>query len=193
MIEKVKNVAFILILGCITTALLIGIKSFTMPIIKRYEDFMLKASILGAAGVAYERETIDAAFEDTIRTVTKNNMTYYVTPEGLYIFEFIGRGLWGMIQGVITLHPDLETIENIRIISQEETPGLGARITEDEFLNKFKNKKFSPALKLVLRKEKTEISEINAITGATMTSDLLIVMLNDAADLFRSNKRKAEQ
>lgn len=158
-----------------------------MPIIEEYEAYQLKATILQSAGISYTENNIDDVFESKIKTIEKKEVTYYKTPEDTLIFGFIGRGLWGMIHGIITLQDDLETIANIKIISQEETPGLGARITEEEFLETFERKKFSPKLNLVMRKTNPEINEIAAITGATMTSDALIQMLNDAVVNFRKN------
>lgn len=188
--QKIKDVAFILILGSISTSMIIGLRSYTLPMIQKYEALMLKSSIMDAAGISFESENMDELFEQNIRKIEKDDFVYYISPSKSYIFEFLGRGLWGMISGVITLNPDLETIENINIISQEETPGLGARITEKEFLDSFKNKKFSPKLELVLRKSETENNEIDAITGATMTSDALIIILNDSTEEFLKNIRK---
>ncbi len=95
----------------------------------------------------------------------------------------MGRIRWE--KGIIALKKDLETIASVKIIAQEETPGLGARITEEAFLKKFERKKFLPHLKLVLRKSTTQIHEIDAITGATLTSAALIQMMNESIDHFR--------
>ena len=61
--------------------------------------------------------------------------------ENVNIFEFEGRGLWGPIKGLVALGPDLKTLESITIIAQEETPGLGGRISETKFLDQFRKKK----------------------------------------------------
>jgi len=191
--EKIKNIIFILLLGGISTSLIIGIKSYTLPMIERYEAFQLKSTIVAAAGIAYSKENLNDVFTENIREIIKDAFVFYLSPDNKYIFEFDGRGLWGMIKGVITLNPDLETIERVQIISQEETPGLGARITEERFLNTFRGKKFSPRLKLVLRKMRPEDNEIDAITGATMTSGALIDMLNQAFEDFIHTAHKQKE
>lgn len=183
--EKIKDIIFILILGSVSTSLLIGIKNYTMPIIARYEEMNIKKTILDAAKIDWQENSIVETFEDTIQVKESNGVTFYISPDDLFIFTFYGRGLWGMIQGIIALQKDFETIANVKIIAQEETPGLGARITEDAFLKKFERKKFSPHLKLVLRKSTTQINEIDAITGATLTSAALIQMMNESIDHFR--------
>lgn len=183
--EKLKNLLFIVILGSVCTSVLIGIRSYTLPIIERYHDLRLKETIMDAAGIDYEKDELTSAFDKNIKTVTRNNFTYYISPDNLYIFIFEGRGLWGMISGSIALNPDLETLDNIKIISQEETPGLGARIAEEEFLNQFRQKKVSPKLFMAMRKKASEANEIDAVTGASMTSKALIDTINESVINFR--------
>lgn len=185
MVKKLKDVVFLLILGSVCTLMLLGIKSYTYPIISYYEEMKLKTTVLDAANLDYTSDDFEKVFEESIDKKEKNGVTYYLSPSKLYIYEFRGRGLWGPISGVITLQSDLETIESISIIAQEETPGLGARITEDAFLKQFVNKKFLPFLTVAMRRKSTEINEIDAISGATMTSVALIDMINEAVDILR--------
>ena len=185
MVKKFKDVVFLLILGSICTLMLLGIKSYTYPKIFQYEEMKFKTTILGAASLGYTLDDFEKIFEENINKKEQNGVTYYLSPSNLYIYEFKGRGLWGPIKGVITLQPDLETIESISIIAQEETPGLGARITEDVFLKQFVNKKVLPSLAVVMRRKSTEINEIDAISGATMTSVALVDMINEAVDTLR--------
>ena len=185
MIGRLRNVIFILVLGSVCTTLLLWIKGYTLPMIERYQEFRLKSSILEAAGVAYDSNNLDKVFHENIREMKNDGFIYYLSPDDSYIFEFEGRGLWGIIQGVITLDPDLETIENIRIISQEETPGLGGRISEEDFLVQFRGKKVSPRLSLILRRRATEVNEVDSISGASLTSQALIDMINESVLNFR--------
>lgn len=186
MSKKIKDVFFILVLGSLCTLSLLWIKAYTYPKIARYEELKLKTTILDAAGIYYTLENPEAAFDENIEKRERDNFTYYLTPDELFIFEFEGRGLWGMIQGVITLHPDLETIEAIRIISQEETPGLGARIAEEDYLNQFNKKRVAPKLNLILRVKSSGDNEIDAISGASLTSAALVDMVSEAVINFRN-------
>ena len=149
---KFKDVLFVLILGSVSTVMLLGIQNYTSPIIKKFEELKRKSTILDAASVIYSKDNIEELFEKNIREVKGEEIVYYLSRENYYIFEFEGRGLWGPIKGVITLNQDLETLESLRILSQEETPGLGSRITEEAFLSTFVKKNMSPELKLVSRK-----------------------------------------
>jgi len=53
-----------------------------------------------------------------------------------YAFTTEGRGFGGPIDILVGLK-DPETVRGIGIVSHRETPGLGARITEKEFLARF--------------------------------------------------------
>lgn len=188
--KKLKDVLFILVLGSVCTFALLGIKSYTYPKILRYEELEFKTTILDAAKIKYSARNLETVFDQNIRQVKTKELVYYLSPDNFYIFEFIGRGLWGPIRGVITLRQDLETIEGLRIISQEETPGLGGRISEESFLSTFEDKKFSPRLELVLRRKATKENEIDAISGASMTSAALVEMINDTVEVFRKAIKK---
>lgn len=186
---KLKNLLFILILGSVCTFLLISFRNYTLPMIERYHELELKSTILEAGGIPYKEAEIEEVFSKNIREVKKNTFTYYLNPNNLYIFIFEGRGLWGMITGAITLNPDLKTIENLRIISQEETPGLGGRIGEESFLNQFKKKEISPKLFLTTRRKAVKANEVDAITGASLTSQALVDMINQSVLAFREIHR----
>ena len=53
---------------------------------------------------------------------------------------FSGSGVWGPIEGVLALEPDMQTIRGVRFYKQEETPGLGGEIASDWFQAQFKGK-----------------------------------------------------
>lgn len=165
--------------------LLLGIRDYTLPKIRRYQEVRLKTTILEAAGIDYNENDFDELFREKIRGMEKNGIQFYLSPESLYILEFEGRGLWGMINGIVTLGADLETIKGVKIISQEETPGLGARIEEEEYLNQYNEKKVSPQLIMVLRRRATEINEVDAISGASISCQALVDILNEHTVNFR--------
>jgi Na+-transporting NADH:ubiquinone oxidoreductase subunit C len=188
--KAVKNLIFILILGSVAASLLLGIRAYTLPIIQRYEEQSLKRTVLEAAGIHYAEDQLEQTFRDKITKEERDGQVYYVSPDGLYIFEFEGRGLWGMIKGLISLRSDLETIDNIKVIAQEETPGLGGRIAEEAFLKQFQRKRFAPELILTLRRKAVKETEVDAISGASLTSKAFVEMINKSGKSFRRRLRR---
>ncbi len=54
-----------------------------------------------------------------------------------YGFAISGVGFWARIDGLLTVSKDLTTIKGVYFLRHSETPGLGGRITEDEFRMSF--------------------------------------------------------
>ena len=108
-----------------------------------------------------------------------NNDTIYVVP--LY-----GRGLWGGISGYLALKKDFETVYGAYFTHESETAGLGARIVEEEFQQKFVGKKvftdstFNHVALALSKKIEEPEHQVDAITGATLTS-------NGVTDMFTTS------
>lgn len=96
--------------------------------------------------------------------------------------SFSGSGMWGTIKGVVSTNSEVTKTIGIQIISHSETPGLGARITSQEFRNQFsQGVDLKSEGSVILVKSKTgKAGEINAITGATVTSTAMNSMLSTA-------------
>lgn len=182
--EKIFMVAFILILGTILTGLLVGVNYYTEPIIKKNEEIKIKSSVLDVFDIMYTQEDIGRIFSEHIEIIEKDNKVFYSTINKEIAFEYTGPGLWGQIYGIIAVLSDLETIKGITVIHQEETPGLGGRIAEKDFLDKFKNKKVIPGIVIVPFGKAKQEHEIDGITGATMTSKAFEKLLNSQSKRY---------
>ena len=84
----------------------------------------------------------------------------------------------------ICVEPDLETLKGIEVLDHSETPGLGGRITEDQFKKQFIGKKLRPKIFVVKGTGSEGANEVDAITGATNTSRGIESFLNDAMKEF---------
>jgi len=90
-----------------------------------------------------------------------------------------GKGLWGPIWGYAVLSEDGSTIKGVSFDHKSETPGLGAKITEEGFMKAFEGKKLYDkdgkfvsvrVLKSGASPEIAEENRVDAISGATLTS-----------------------
>ena len=129
-------------------------------------------SVLEAQEAAELKEEINAIFPDAERFVQKDDIYYIYSDNGDligYAFEAIGKGYGGDISLLVGVNNDKDlTIKKVSVLSQSETPGLGTRITEDEFISQFNNKTIE-AIKL-----RSNNGEIDAITGATISSNAVV-------------------
>ena len=182
--DKVRMVVFIVILGSIFTTTLVAVDNYTAPIIARNEELKRKASILKAFVIPYKEEEIEQIFLENVTVKGEDEKSYYVSQDGTIAFLFTGSGLWGPIKGALAMNQDMKTISRVEIIYQEETPGLGSRIIEEAFLNRFKDKTFAPHLKMLPEGQAKGNDEIDGITGATMSSEALIAILNNQYEQF---------
>jgi len=162
--------------------------------VERNADLFLQRAVLEVAGVPVPDGPADVAelFRNTVSTnAVGGPACFYVRTLGTgslqaIVFRRQARGLWGVIDAVVGLDPENRTFLKIRFLNHNETPGLGARIEEPWFQEQTAGKS-GP---FVLKAEGTrsaEPTEIDAITGATITSSAVRDLLNgvgrDAAEV----------
>ena len=103
-----------------------------------------------------------------------------------YVLPLEGKGLWGGIGGYLALDEDKNTIYGVNFNHESETPGLGAKIVDMPFRAQFEGKHIRNAegqvvsvavLKAGTRAEGQE--QVDAISGATITSTGVSTMLNE--------------
>jgi len=187
--ERIKGLLFIMSVVAVSISALLWIRNYTFPIIEHNQEITLKETVLQASGISYESSNLQQRYNQHIRELKQDGFVYYLNSSGDYIFKFLGRGLWGLIEGVISLYPDKTTIKKVRIIAQEETPGLGGRIAEEEYLKQFEGKQAAPELKLIVRGKASGSTEVDAITGASLSSSALTKTINQAVKEFREKVR----
>jgi len=170
-------VVFVIVLGTLSSGLLVGINLYTQPRILKNEELRIKTAVLDALGMAYSPKDIEKVFSQ-IEKKEKEGETFYISPQGEIAFIFSGPGLWGPIQGIVALKKDFQTLKRLKIMHQEETPGLGGRIAEEDFLKQFEDKKIYPKIVFLPQGEAKKENEVDAITGATLTSRALEELLN---------------
>jgi Na+-transporting NADH:ubiquinone oxidoreductase subunit C len=86
------------------------------------------------------------------------------------------------VEGLLALEPDMKTIRGVTFYKQEETPGLGGEIGSAWFQQQFKGKSImagpKPGIRIIRGGAKSAPDAVDAITGATMTSEKVQAMLN---------------
>jgi RnfABCDGE-type electron transport complex G subunit len=176
--DKIMMLVFVLVLGTILTGILVAVNFYTRPVISKNEQHELQANILKALGIPFDEGQVEETFAQSVKAKQSGGRTYYVADGSGLAFAYSGSGLWGPINGIVALNPDLSTLKGVTIIHQEETPGLGSRITEQSYLDQFRGKDFTAGLKLMPPGKSRGNDEIDAITGATLTPKAFLQILN---------------
>ena len=130
-------------------------------------------------------DSIEETFARSVESMSTGDRTYYRSGDGRLALPYVGSGLWGPITGILAMTEDLSTIDGITIMHQEETPGLGSRIAEHEYLLKFIDKKPTNGLKMTQPGRATANDEIDSISGATMSSKAFIEIINTEYGVYR--------
>ncbi len=110
-----------------------------------------------------------------------------------YVLPMYGAGLWGPIWGYVAVNDDGNTIYGANFSHEGETPGLGARIADKEFQDEFVDKHLFQEGEfkgvVVLKKGQKSVTgaeQIDALTGATITSLGVSAMLEDCLTPYKA-------
>lgn len=108
-----------------------------------------------------------------------------------YAIYAAGAGFQDKITLMFGTDPELKTLIRLTIIKQTETPGLGANIVkEDLFLRFWENRDIQGPLSLhkpaAGSPNELARTEINTITGATISSDAVLGIVNLSLDKLKN-------
>ncbi len=107
-----------------------------------------------------------------------------------WVVKTSGAGYADKIELLVGLDADADKISGLYVLGQKETPGLGNKIIETEWRGQFIGKPASDAL-TVTKMGASKPIEIDAVTGATISSNSVIQIINTAlADLRPALKDK---
>ncbi|MFC1667945.1 RnfABCDGE type electron transport complex subunit G [Chlamydiota bacterium] len=140
--------------------------------------------------------TNDPVADKIILKDDDENFEYYIgKTNGLITgiaLESSGKGYAGDIRIMVgfTL---LGTISGLEILDNKETPGLGTRVSEELFKKQFVNKKAETS-KLISGgfAVKKDGGDIDAVTGATISSRGVVDAVNKALHLFLKHKNRIQ-
>ena len=173
--------ALVLLICVVLAAVSIGLKSKREANVTR-EKYQ---QILKAAGYKDVPKKNTVSFFQEIAKPEKGDKTseqYHIRcadgKPGIVV-RVQGKGLWGPIWGYVVLSEDKTTIKGVSFAHKSETPGLGAKITDDDFANAFIGKKLYDqngtftSVRVVKKGQEGDIrteNRVDAISGATITS-----------------------
>lgn len=107
-----------------------------------------------------------------------------------HVLKVTSKGFHGAIDFVIAISKE-DKVSGIRVLSHGETPGLGAKITEEKFTTRFTNKPIAEDLEAVKITPSAD-NEVEAISGATTSSKATVSAVNDAIRFYKENIKGEE-
>ena len=197
-----KN-SYIILYSTVMVVIVAFLLAFIYQTLKPMQDVNValdkKKQILASLNI---RDVSDSEAEAKYQEVVKAENT---VGEGLTLYQcevdgnkkvvvpVRGMGLWGPIWGYVALDDDKTTIFGAYFNHESETAGLGAEIKDSRaWQDQFRGTKvYSVDGKVVIAvKKKSDVknpeSECDAVTGATLTSDGVSLMLQESFEKYKS-------
>ncbi len=103
-----------------------------------------------------------------------------------YAFIATGPGFQGIIKMMVGLNIEKTNLTGMTVLEQKETPGLGDKIRNDSFQAQFKGLGVKPKIVYLKNKKPEHANQIQAITGATISSRAVVKTLNKRIKLILS-------
>ncbi len=175
-----KNMVICLTAICVVcSALMAAVYAVTKEPVEQ-ANAQKTANALAAVLPEFEGEPVQS-----VATVDGKDYVYYTVSNGSgpvgYAIESRSSGFGGALKVMVGITTD-GVIYNTSVLSHSETPGLGAKCTEEAFSAQFKN--FDPSVKkLSVTKDG---GDVDAITASTITSRAYCVALNNAVAVYNS-------
>ena len=189
-------------IGLFCGVLLVGAYEITKPIIERNKAEALARAIFQVLPEAASSKTFvlkdDGRFELLQGKPSGQTIVYggYDASERLVgiAIEAAGMGYQDTIRLIYGYSFEKDAIVGIQVLDSKETPGLGDKIIVDaEFLKNFERldvklvedgSRLAHDIVTVKKGQKTEAWQIDAITGATVSSNAIGNILNRSAGRF---------
>ncbi len=157
-----KLIATLTVIGIVSALILAFVYLWTTPYIEQHQAEAREKAIFNVLPGATDYNKVD-----------KNGLTFYegVDEAGNRVgvaLIITGGGFQGQIRLIIGTDPVAEKIYAISILEHQETPGLGARITGEQYLSNFENKSFGDYR--VVKGKAQKPTDVEAISGATISS-----------------------
>ncbi|MBI1911666.1 MAG: RnfABCDGE type electron transport complex subunit G [Deltaproteobacteria bacterium] len=173
------------VIGAFAGVVLSGVFSVADPLIQANKQKELKESIFKVLPEAKDYRKIE-------KKIGAEDFTVYLgidanqKPIGV-AFKADGGGFQGNVGVMVGLEMDYLNLKGIEILDQVETPGLGDRIREPQFKDQFKGVDVKPKVEYIKFRKPEKPNQIQAITGATISSNAVVVNINRAVEKVLTN------
>ncbi len=162
----VLRISLVLLIICSLTAAAVAlVYAVTYEKADENQKMVQQQAIETIFGEGIEIESADISSElQAAFTVTKDG-------EQIGVCALVrGAGFGGDMDVMVGFVPDGSAIVGVQVVSHSETPGLGSRVSESEYLAKYVGKSGNLTLD----------TDIDAISGSTISSRALLDAVNTA-------------
>jgi electron transport complex protein RnfG len=173
--------------GLISGAAIIGIYEATLPTITINKARELREAVFKVVpGVTQMQQLVyrDGELISAVE-IEKGEQPVYAAydEEDVFVGYAIpaaGPGFQDTIGLLYGFKPDRQLVTGMEVLESRETPGLGDKIYKDaDFVASFKELLIEPEIVVVKKGKKSRPNEVDAITGATISSKAVVRIINE--------------
>lgn len=168
----------LLLICAIVSALLAGVNSITKPIIAENEQKNFEIAMQEVLPDASGFEEVNLGDYTPSETGVTLDSLYRADNGGYVVSTVCSEGYGGDVSVMVGITKDL-TVNQVKIMSMSETPGLGAKASEPEFIGQYDG---LAAGITVVKNTAPADNQIEAISGATITSKAVTKAVNTALE-----------
>ena len=193
--------AYIIIYSAILVVIVAFLLAFIFKALKPMQDanvaLDVKKQILYSLNIRdLDGAEAEAKFNEVVlQEGEEQGQKYYIcgiNGKDILVVSLKGMGLWGGISGYVSIYnQDVPTVYGAYFNHESETAGLGAEIKDsqawqEKFIGKkiFKNDDYSNIALSVVKKVEEPETQVDCVTGATLTSNGVNDMIHDGLKHF---------
>ena len=175
-----KMLLVLTVIGAVSGGILAGVFHVADPLIQANREKELKEAIFVVLPEAKDYKILEKGI-DKAKVIVYQGLDADGRSVGL-AFIADGGGFQGNIRIMVGLSVDYLKLKGIKVLEQNETPGLGNRIKEPAFEGQFKGLEIKPKVEYIKYRKPEKPNQIQAITGATISSDAVVKNINNAVE-----------
>lgn len=172
--------------GLISGLLIVAAFEVTLPTIKEYQARMLREAVFRVLpGVERMRALVDGEAGLVAAGSDGDNAALFAGYDAAdhligYAIPGDGPGFQDTIRLLYGYVPQSRRVVGMEVLDSRETPGLGDKIYKDaDFVGNFRSLAVDPEIVAVKKGTKSAENQVDAITGATISSKAVVRIINE--------------
>ncbi len=187
--DSIRMIVVLTFFAVLSGGILGWFNTYTAPRVEENQKRALMESLKAVTGFNPSSDRYEVVVSD------KKFSIYRIISDGsvkAYAIVSQGSGYQDIIRLIFGVKPDFSSIIAMKILEEKDTPGLGAKIESKEYLSQWRGKSANVTLKLV-KSPTTKPDEVQAITGATISSTAVLNIVNKALKKARKILKEGEK
>jgi len=182
--DMFKMVLVLAVFTAVSGGVLAGVRGLTMDRIEYQQLKFQKEPVIRTILADAENDPMTDRFKIQDGDVTRTLFPGKVGDQNIVALEAFGKGFGGSLGLMVAFDLETDTIVGSGVTTHTETPGFGSKAKENpSFVSQFEGLEASQKASV-----KKDGGDIDALSGATVTSRGVCVAVNQATEIYKRLK-----